>query len=193
MLLLIHFIHFSYIYLIGEENAFLLLLRFETKNLQRYCEIPSSNTSSILDKKGFRDYSKAYFLYFCSSLLLLLFFLCYLHFNFSNNCTLFHSYFPPFFLLCLILCTHQLLSSLASSTWSWSLLLGTTIRKINRRKNWFCDSIWKSSIFVKPTFYWQMPPQDHHHIYVGLTFVCLLESILCSIWRCYKATVNQSS
>lgn len=183
-LFLIHFIHFSYIHFICEEHAFLLLLRFETKNLQKYCGIPSSSSLSALVKEDFRDYSKAYFLYFCSSLLLLLFFLSYLHFDFSKNSTLFHSYFPPSFLLCLILFTHRLLSLLTSPTGSWSLLLGTTIRNINRRKTYVFVMVSGSHLFfVNPTFYRQMSPQDHFHIYVELTFVCMLESILCSIWK----------
>lgn len=157
---------FSYIHFICEEHAFLLLLRFETKNLQRYCEIPSSSTLSALAKEDFRDYSKAYFLYFCGSLLLLVFFLGYLHFDFSNNSTLFHSYFPSSFLLCLILCTHLLLSPLTLPTWSWNLLWGTTIRNINRGKNYIFVMVSGSHLLL-----WILHFIDKYYLKITITFM----------------------
>lgn len=84
------------------------------QELQRYCEILSSSTLSALDKENFRAYSKAYISIFLQ-FFLLLFFWGYLHFDCSKSSTVFHSYFPLFFLMFLITHTHQLLSPLSPS------------------------------------------------------------------------------
>lgn len=99
-------LHFRSTFTLDVSNiTFLLLLRFETKNLQRYHEMPSSSTLSTLDKWDFLTLLWSLHIYVSADLHCFFYSSQATHTSISQIILLFFSYFPPFLLIYPILST----------------------------------------------------------------------------------------